>query len=182
MKRGKLWQENTLWQALLPVVGAGVAPLGQVQVMRAFQPTAQAEATAPRLLLHRARSRRVGAQGELQEFNADHTVLYTLRIWKMETVYQARAVTPASTSPEACTAIDILDALAAHLHSGQTVEGLAKTGLGLLRVNDIAEVPAENSQGHFEMQPMLEFTITYTQTYTAETPVVKSIEWKVYRV
>ena len=172
--------ENEIWRAVLPVVRAGVAGFDGVVVKRAYQPSTQADGTRPRVALHRVSSRRYGSQGK-QTFSRDG-VLFEREIWRKEDTFQANAVVDRAPDDEGFTAKDVLEALGGHLQSQAALDAFRKSGLGILRVNDIMETPYEDSRDVFRFSVSLKFTLTYTQTTEREIPKAARIEWGIRRV
>lgn len=179
------YSENRLWEILLPVVKAGVASLPGMAVKRAYQPTTQGDGNAPRLLLHRAYSRRYGAQSTSQEWRVDEYgqgKMIAVDTWRKEDTYQANALVNREPEDEGYTAKDALELLSAHLQSEPALMALKKEGIGVLRVNDITETPYEDDRGSYRVSVSLQFTITYKQTQEREVPVATGADFRIYRV
>ena len=123
--------ENDLWRVLLPIVEAAVQDFAGLKVKRAYQGSTQAEGKAPRLLLYRAGSRRVGAQG-LRYCRTDEA-LREQSVWRKEDTFQAFALVDRTAKDAGYTALDVLETLAANL---QGEEALALTADGQTGIHD----------------------------------------------
>jgi hypothetical protein len=180
-----LHTENTLWEALLPLVGRAAAAFPDLLVKRAYQPSTQSDGDAPRLLLHRVSSRRYGAQG--QRLLRDHRPDGSLRIrersiWRNEDVYQAVALVNRGPQDSGYTARDVLEHLAEHLQSRAALATLRAAGLGILRIGEVTETPYEDEADVYRFSVGLKFTITYRQTRDREIPAAVTEEFRAYRI
>lgn len=179
------YSENRLWEILLPVIRAGVASMPGMAVKRAYQPTTQGDGQAPRLLLHRAYSRRYGAQSTSQEWRVDESgkgKMIAIDAWRKEDTFQANALVNRNPGDEGYTAKDALELLSAYLQSEPALMALKKEGLGILRVNDIAETPYEDAASNYRISVSLQFTINYKQSLEREIPVVTGEEFHIHRI
>ena len=169
-----------MWREFVRVFNEAVAvDYPAVEVARSFQPTTQGRQSGPALLIHRTRSRRYGAQGTITEIAPDASRAFEHSVWRKEDTIRATFVAPKTA---AFDAQDVLETVAAYLQSEGGIVSLARVGIGLLRVNDIDEVPFENEKGAFEYEAGIDCVFTYTQTKTKEIPVIGRVERSIHRV
>lgn len=173
--------ENDLWKILLPIIDTGIADFSDITVLRGWQPTTQGDGNTPRLLLNRASSRRYGGQGKKVEIR-DIDRLVEIESWHKEDTYQAYALVERAPDDFGYTAVDVLERLSAHLQSDSAIDAFKASGVGILRINDIAETPYENDRDEYRISVSLRFTLTYRQEMERDVPVARSIEFEKHRV
>ena len=157
--------------------------IGAVKVKQSYQPTQQGANSDPTAYLFKIGDKRYG-------FNKRHDVwvpatatMEHQEIQIYETTFQVNALAiqdPANVN--SLTASDIVNTIAAIIHSDYALNEFRKKGVGILRVTDVRNPYFIDDKNRHEASPSFDFVLTHKQTFTTASPVVESVEFNVERI
>lgn len=177
--------DNERFAILFPIITAGLTARGitGVTVAQNYQPTQQGAPSGRSVFLSALMSIPAGQVKRDSVWDPDDSVMRDTELQTFTATYQVNAL--AIQDPKSLTsltAMDILKAVRQTLQSSQTIAGLRVNGLAILRVNELRNPSFVDDKGRFEYSPSFDFTLTYDELYTAEGPVVETVEVSINRV
>ena len=167
--RGAVVRDNPLFtflrSALLDMLPA--RGLTGILIKQSYQPKQHGRPNQSTVFLHKITDRRHGSRAVREGFDDDLGQLRT-ESQVMETTIQFNALASERDpeNNEELTAADMLKTVAAALQSVEFIERARKSGVQVLRIQEIRNAPFENERGRFEFDPSFDAVFTHADEYT----------------
>lgn len=100
----------------------------------------------------------------------------------MESRFQVSAQRSRAAPGTIVEASDIVDSIALYLNSQTVIDRLQAAGIGIYRISDIQLPRFIDDDDEFEIDPMIDFTLSYTNTMTLSTPQLAAFVGNINRV
>ena len=178
-------QDNALIRLFLPILQTQI-PLygyGGVVVQQSNQPTMQGVNTAATVYFYKVSDHRYGWPRKIDFWDVEASTENHVEEQWYETKFQLSAlVLQNPKTPNAFTASDLVNTCAAILQSDSTLNTLASSSVGILRIADVTNPYFSDDRDQYEAAPAFEFTLTHRQTRVTTDPVISSSVYNINRV
>ena len=168
--------DNDLIRLFLPIIKAGLIADGFVDIIvkQNNQPTQQGVNSGPTVYFFKVANKRYGFLGRYDVWDTiAHDMVHTEDQY-FETTFQVSAlVRQFPITPNAYTASDLVNEVAAIMQSDTTRATLNAAGVGILRVMDITNPYFTDDRDQFEASPSFDFVLTYLVSRVTQTPVIQ---------
>lgn len=156
--------DNALILLFLPIIQNGLTADGfeGVVVKQANQPTQQGINVGPTLYFFKVGDVPVGLIST-QETLIDGVLTDSTYQWYQTTFRISALVLQDPTTPSQYTASDLVNEARAIMQSQITVETLAQSDVGILRVTEVGNQYFKDDRDQFEANPSFDFTLTHMQ-------------------
>lgn len=168
--------ENSLIQLFLPIINAGLVADGftNVTVKRANQPTQQGANSNPTVYFFPIGNKRYGFLGRSYNWDSGTSQMVHKEYQYMESTFQIQTlVKQYPTDPSLFTAYDLLYEVSSILQSDATIVTLNNAGVGILRISELRQPHFVDDHDNFAAIPSFDFTLTYQNNRTLNTPIVQ---------
>jgi hypothetical protein len=168
--------DNQLIQLFLPIIQAGLIADGFTDVItkQANQPTQQGVNTGPTVYFFKVASKRYGFLGRWDKWDSLDSEMVHTESQYYETTFQiSTLVRQLPMTPNQYTASDLANEVASIMQSDNTRAILNASGVGILRVTDIANPYFVDDRDQFEASPSFDFVLTSQASRVGVTPVVE---------
>ena len=177
--------DNQLIRLFLPIINAGLLIDGfkGVSVMQSNQPTMQGINTSPTVYFYKISDHRYGFLRVADVWDSINNVMVHTETQQYETTFQVSAlVLQSPTNAAQYTASDLVNEVAAIMQSAATVVALEAQGVGILRIQDVANPYFMDDRDNFEASPSFDFVLTHKQIRVSQDPVVDSYTFNIQPV
>lgn len=176
--------DNELIRLFLPIIKNGLISDGftNVAVKQFNQPTQQGINTAPTIYFSKILDHRYGYLRREDKWNEIKHQIDHIETQMYETTFQIMALVLQNPNNPAYTASDLVNSVAAVMQSDLTLQILANSNVGILRITDIRNPYFKDDRDQFEASPSFDFTLTHRKTRLSTTPAAQPIEAEIYRI
>lgn len=176
--------DNEIMAVLFRVIREGLAAWGvDAEVQQSYQPTEQGAPLKATVLLHSIDSKRYGFPEDVSYFDELTSEMIKRESYWLERTYQVDALALQNPAdPDALTAFDYVDRVAAIMQTGTVIEKLRAESIGILRVQPLRIGYVVDDQDRNEQVPSFDFTITYQQIILSTAEIVTDITAEIYEV
>lgn len=176
---------NDLARIFIPIISYGLTQYGfsNVPIVQAFQPTQQGVNTQPTVFYFKLYDRRYGFLGRNDEYDLVNSRMIHSEKQRYESSFQVNALVindPLVTN--SFVASDLVNAVSQSLQSDYAVQTFESNNVGVLRISEIRNPYFLDDRDQFESSPSFDFTLTYTQVYSSQVPVVDIFDYEIYRI
>lgn len=177
--------DNDLIRVFLPILQTQLPLYGYngIVVKQSNQPTQQGTNTTPTVYFYKTGDHRYGWVRREDFWNLDLATEEHIEEQYYETRFMLQAlVLQYPKTPYAFTASDLVNTCSAIMQSSSTLQTLAASNVGILRIMDVTNAYFSDDRDQFEASPSFEFTLTHYQTRITTQPIVSSQVYNIYRV
>lgn len=178
--------ENQIYILLRSTIASQIlarqgAPLGLgIKVRR--QPQQEGRPTAPTVYIDKVADKRYGWRQSESRWDAAAGIMRLYEAQAMETTLQITFQQISSTDPTALTASDVAQIVAATCQSDKFIATIGRSGVQVLRVTDVRNLPYKNDLDQWEFVPSFDLVIKHTNEYVDSVPVVTVFEFDIHAV
>lgn len=178
-------QDNQIIQVFLPIIQQGLIADGYTTaiVKQAYQPTQQGRPNAPTVFFYKLGDKRYGFLNRSDVWNPGVMQMQHVENQVYETTFQFSAlVLQNPPNPNAFTASDLVNDVAAILMSDNARTTMFNAGLQMLRITEVRNPYFVDDHDQFEASPSFDLVITHNQTRNSINPVINSFDYGVFPV
>lgn len=177
--------ELALFKEVIAQIKSGLTAAGltSVAVKQSNQPTQQGANVGPTVYIQKIMNKRYGYVGVSDVYDTVNSEMVHTESQYYETTFQIMVwATQDPSAPNAPTAQDISNIVAASLQSDAAIGFFSSKGIGVLRVTDIRPAPFQDDRDRWEFAPSFDFTATHKQDTVSTIGVVETLEYNINRV
>lgn len=176
--------DNALIQLFLPILRDGLIALGftDVEVKQSNQPTQQGINTGPTVYFFKSHDIPAGGVS-IDSAEVIDGVYTEVRSQWYETTFNAQSLVKQDpTNPMQYTASDLTKSAVWVMQSQETIEQLALSNVGVLRVQEVPNPYAKDDRDQFEAFANFNFTLTNKQIIVVTPNIVSNINPGIYPI
>lgn len=176
--------DNDIFRLVIGIIrDAFTAQSITASVRQSYQPRQQGTPTLNTVMIQKIHNKRFGFMLRSDVWDNDNEVIvHTEKQW-IESTFQIDALAPQDPNDSAkMTASDLVNVVAQIMQTDSTLAALRAQNVGIYRITDIRNPFFTDDKERFEASPSFDFTVTYEQVYTSQTPVLQSTEFNIIAV
>lgn len=177
--------DNVLIPLIISTIltGEAIAGISGTPIAQAFQPTQQGVNTAPTAYLYKIGDHPLGMPERADSWDEPSGTIIHVETQDYETTFQISALsTQDPLNQTQYTASDILNLIRSILQSSASIAALQAQGVGVLKIEQVRNLPFVDDFDRHEYQPSLDFTVQHKQIIVSTAPIVASVEIQLDRV
>jgi hypothetical protein len=177
-------QDNALIQAFLPIISAGLASQGylNIPIVQAYQPTQQGINSSATIYFYKVNDYRYGYVKREDNWDSNTSTMIHTETQLYETIFQINALVIQDPINISYTASDLINVIAAIMQSENTLTLLQQQDIQILRITDVRNPYFSDDKDRFEASPSFDFTLLHKQIITTNDNVIQTVVPGIYRI